>query len=199
MEKELERELENERKLAAQKRDQRKKQMDELWKWQQRAKLEDQKRSLHHMMHGASSSSGNKSVPISQGSAQGEGAWSQGSDVTVTTHTPYTVSIHLCSVDELSTVTATQLVVSVSHCEAKEYVHTACSCRSPQTITASPLHTVSKLLLLPLPQIPYEEATLPPPTITHERPVMTKPHPTSHKPRPTSHSHSPTSLPPLCN
>ena len=78
MEKEIERELENERKIAAQKREQRKKQMEELWRWQQRAKTGDEKarqmRSIQQTMQGTNSSSGsNKSIPTSEGVAQGEG------------------------------------------------------------------------------------------------------------------------------
>ena len=76
VEKELEKELNTERMLAAQKREQRKKQMDELWKWKQKAKMEDEKsrqmRSIQIVMQDAGSSSGSdRSIPgaVSDGSS----------------------------------------------------------------------------------------------------------------------------------
>ncbi len=71
MEKEIAKELETERKLALQKREQRKKQMEELWHWQQRSKVEEeksrQKQSLQRVMEGVagSTSGSNRSIHTS--------------------------------------------------------------------------------------------------------------------------------------
>ncbi len=75
MEKEIAKELETERILALQKREQRKKQMEELWKWQQRAKMDNektrQKQSIQRVMQGVGSLSGSqKSIPSSEGSGE---------------------------------------------------------------------------------------------------------------------------------
>ncbi len=75
LEKELAKEVETERKLALQKREQRKKQMEELWRWQQRAKVEEeksrQKKSIQRVMEGAGNMSGsNRSIPSSGGSGK---------------------------------------------------------------------------------------------------------------------------------
>lgn len=75
MEKEIENELKTERMLEAQKREQRKKQMEELWKWKQKAKMEDEKsrqmRSIQMVMQSVGNASGsNRSIPstVSDGS-----------------------------------------------------------------------------------------------------------------------------------